>query len=96
MCLSIIPGSMQPASRFLRNRNPPAWLERDFILGYFGKKPSTAQKNYREFIEARLDKKYKSPLEEVMGSTILAVSILSKKSKKDSLREKKLIETCRL
>ena len=43
---------------YIGNRNPPAWLERNFILGYFGKKPSIAQKNYREFIESRLDKKY--------------------------------------
>ena len=42
---------------YIGNRNPPAWLERDFILGYFGKKPSVAQKYYREFIDAGLGKK---------------------------------------
>ena len=53
------------------NRTPPAWLEMDFILGYFGPKPNISKRNYREFIEARLGKKDKSPLSEVVGSTIL-------------------------
>jgi hypothetical protein len=56
---------------YIGNRKPPAWLERDFILGYFGKKPSIAQKNYREFGDAKLGKKYKSPLKQAVGSTIL-------------------------
>ena len=41
---------------YIGNRKPPAWLERDFILVYFGKKPSIAQKNYREFMDAKLGK----------------------------------------
>jgi REP element-mobilizing transposase RayT len=56
---------------YIGNRNPSTWLERDFILGYFGKRPSIAQKNYREFIDAKLAKEYKSPLTEVVGSTVL-------------------------
>ena len=41
---------------FIGDRNPPAWLERDFILSYFGKKPSIAQKNYRKFPAVNLSK----------------------------------------
>ena len=37
---------------YIGTRKPPAWLERNFILGYFGKKPSIAQRNYREFVQA--------------------------------------------
>ena len=48
----------------------------------------SAQKNYREFIEARLHKKYKSPLEEAVGSTTLGSLDFVKEIKKDSLNEK--------
>ena len=74
---------------YIGNRNPPAWLERNFILGYFGKKPSIAQKNYREFIESRLDKKYNSPLSEVVGSTILGSSDFVKEIKERFIEGKK-------
>jgi putative transposase len=56
---------------YIGRRKPPAWLKRDFILGYFGKKTSIAQKNYREFVKVRLGQKNKSPLNEVIGSTVL-------------------------
>jgi REP element-mobilizing transposase RayT len=47
------------------------WLKTDFILEYFGKKVSTAQKRYRKFVNAFVNKKYGSPLEETMASSIL-------------------------
>jgi REP element-mobilizing transposase RayT len=56
---------------YIGNRKTPAWLERNFILGYFGKKAKIAEKNYREFIETELTQKYKSPLTEVVGSAVL-------------------------
>jgi putative transposase len=56
---------------YVGQRNAPAWLERNFILGYFGNKPSVAQKNYRNFVRAGLDTNDESPLSEVVGSTIL-------------------------
>jgi hypothetical protein len=74
---------------YIGNRNPPAWLERDFILGYFGKKPSIAQKNYREFVDARLGKKYKSPLREVVGSKILGSADFVKEIKARFIEGKK-------
>ena len=74
---------------YIGNRVPPAWLEMDFILGYFGQKPSIAQKNYREFIDARLGKKYQSPLSEVVGSTILGSADFVKEIKERFIKGKK-------
>lgn len=47
------------------------WLYRDLILGYFGKKVSAAQKGYQEFVNALVNGKYDSPLDEVVSSTLL-------------------------
>lgn len=74
---------------YIGTRKPPAWLERNFILGYFGKKPSIAQRNYREFVEAKLDQKYKNPLREVVGSTILGSVDFVKEIKKRFIEGKK-------
>ena len=74
---------------YIGDRNPPAWLQRDFILGYFGNRPRIAQKNYREFINARLGKKYKSPLNEVIGSTVLGSADFVKEIKKRFIEGKK-------
>ncbi len=52
-------------------KKPPQWLYRDFILGYFGNKISVAQKEYRHFVNALVNVKYDSPLDEVMSSTLL-------------------------
>ena len=60
-----------------------------YLLGYFGKKPSIAQKNYREFIDARLGKKYNSPLSEVVGSTSLGSADFIKEIKKRFIEGKK-------
>jgi putative transposase len=56
---------------YIGEKKPPQWLHRDFILGYFGNKVSIAQKGYRGFVIAALDKKYDNPLDEVVSSTIL-------------------------
>lgn len=52
-------------------KKTPEWLKRDFILGYFGVKTTTAQKKYRDFVNALYEEKYDSPLNEVQGSTLL-------------------------
>jgi len=52
-------------------QKPPAWLYRDFILGYFGGKVSIAQKGYHNFVGAMVNEKYDSPLDEVVSSTLL-------------------------
>ena len=52
-------------------KKSPKWMVRDFILGYFGKKISDAQKGYRAFVESLIGQEYKSPLRDVVSSTIL-------------------------
>ena len=61
---------------YIGEKKPPGWLYRDFILGYFGKKVSIAQKGYHKFVTAIVNKKYDNPLDEVVNSTLLAVLIL--------------------
>jgi putative transposase len=56
---------------YIGAKKPPEWLHRDFILGYFGDKVSIAQKRYRSFVTATVDKKYNNPLDEVVSSTLL-------------------------
>ena len=56
---------------YIGHRKKPQWLKVDFILDYFGKKISTAQKRYREFVNAFVNKEYGSPLKETVASTIL-------------------------
>jgi len=52
-------------------QKPAEWLYRDFILGYFGQKTSSAQKGYQKFVNALTFQEYDSPLEQVVGSTLL-------------------------
>ena len=56
---------------FIGKQKPAEWLYRDFILGYFGKKVSSAQKGYQEFVNALVFEEYDSPLEQVVSSTLL-------------------------
>ena len=56
---------------YIGKKESPEWLYRDFILGYFGKKVSTAQKHYQQFVNILSGHEYESPLIEVISSTIL-------------------------
>jgi len=56
---------------FTGKRSSPDWLSRNFLLAYFGKSVSTAQKRYQVFVESLLGKEYESPLNDVAGSTLL-------------------------
>ena len=56
---------------FIGKQRSAEWLYRDFILGYFSKKVSTAQKKYQNFVDALVAQEYYSPLEEVVSSTLL-------------------------
>ena len=56
---------------YIGNQKPAEWLHRDFILGYFGKKISIAQKGYQEFVNALAFQEYESPLKQVVSSTLL-------------------------
>ncbi|MGD2271949.1 MAG: transposase [Desulfobacterales bacterium] len=59
---------------YIGQQKAPEWLHRDFILGYFGKKISSAQKAYQRFVNAMIDKPYANPLKDVVGSTLLGSS----------------------
>ncbi len=43
----------------------------DYVIDYFGKKATAAQKKYSDFVNALIDKEYDSPLKETVASTIL-------------------------
>lgn len=47
------------------------WLTIDFILCYFDNGHLHARKRYQEFVNARINVQYESPLEETVASTIL-------------------------
>ena len=49
----------------------PNWLHRDFILGYFGDKGTSAQQGYKKFVSLLVTRKYDSPLKEVTASVLL-------------------------
>lgn len=76
-------------SYFIGLRNAPGWLARGFILSYFGNKASRAQKRYRDFVNAMMAQKYKSPLEEVVGSSILGGAEFIEAIKDQYLADKK-------
>ena len=56
---------------FTGKKKSPEWLKMDFVLGYFGKKLLDSQKGYRNFVNAFINQKYKSPLRDIVSSTIL-------------------------
>ncbi|PKN17446.1 MAG: hypothetical protein CVU68_10440 [Deltaproteobacteria bacterium HGW-Deltaproteobacteria-3] len=56
---------------YVGKRNAPEWLKTEFLLGYFGKPHSVAQKQYRQFVEEIMGKEYESPLEQMVAATIL-------------------------
>ena len=56
---------------YIGHKKSPKWLATDFILGYFGNKHSVAQRGYRAFVETLIRQEYRSPLKEVVSSTIL-------------------------
>jgi len=56
---------------YIGKERKPEWLYSDFILGYFGKRVSTAQKKYQQFVTMLSDQEHKSPLSEVISSTML-------------------------
>jgi len=57
---------------YVDKKKAPKWLYRDFILGYFGKRRSTSQGKYNEFVHSLVGKDYDSPLEDVICSVILS------------------------
>jgi putative transposase len=43
---------------YIGRKKPPEWLTREFILGYFNKKVSTAQKGYHGFVSELVHKNF--------------------------------------
>lgn len=58
-------------SYYIGKKKSPEWLKMDFILGYFGRKLTGAQKSYKKFVDIMVNKKYESPLKDVVSSTLL-------------------------
>ncbi len=48
-------------------KKKPDWLRVDFILGYFGSELLSSQEKYINFVLARINGKYNSPLDETIG-----------------------------
>jgi putative transposase len=67
----------------------PDWLVTDFILSYFGKRVSKAQKRYREFVKARIGQKYDTPLKETVASIILGSSGFIREIKERHIQKRK-------
>jgi len=74
---------------FIGREKAPEWLVMDFILGYFGKKVSDAQKNYHKFVTAISGQEYKSPVDGVTNSPILGRVDFIKAIKDKYLKDKK-------
>lgn len=49
----------------------PNWLETAWTLGYFGSEGSGAQRKYKDYVEEGLSEDMKSPLKDVIASTLL-------------------------
>jgi len=47
------------------------WLSTEFILGYFDKSQSAAQKKYQQFVEEMVGKEHESPLQQMVAATML-------------------------
>lgn len=58
-------------SYFIGKKKSPEWLYSDFILGYFGNKIFSSEKEYQKFVEHLLEQKYESSLTSVVSSTLL-------------------------
>ena len=56
---------------YIGRRKSPDWLQRGLVLGYFGSRISTAEINYRKYVEAAIGRSMKSPLDAVVFSTFL-------------------------
>ena len=52
-------------------KESPGWLRDEFILGYFDKDRSVAERLYRDFVEKGLETDLEEPFKEVFASTFL-------------------------
>lgn len=68
----------------------PDWLVTDFILSYFSKRVSDAQKRYREFVKDRIGQEYDTPLKETVASIILGSSGFFREIKERYIQKRKV------
>ncbi len=69
-------------------KEAPEWLYRDFILGYFGKRLSTSQRNYKEFVHSLVGEDHDSPFADVIYSVILGSPEYAQEIKDTFLKKK--------
>jgi REP-associated tyrosine transposase len=74
---------------YASEKKAPAWLNRSFILGYFGKKLITSQRKYKTFVERMLDKEYRNPLSDIHFSLVLGSSDFAFEIKDKFLKKRK-------
>jgi REP element-mobilizing transposase RayT len=67
----------------------PSWLTTGFILGYFGRKATTARENYRHFVHELIEREYSSPLQGTIASTILGSAEFVSEIQERHLRSRK-------
>jgi hypothetical protein len=75
---------------YIGKEKAPSWLQRRFILGYFGRSTKTAQKGYEKFVTQLVDKDYESPLKDVFGSVLLGSHAFIEFIKKEFISSRKL------
>jgi len=75
-------------SYYADKRKAPEWLYRDFILGYFGKRLSTSQRNYSKFVHSLVGEVYDSPFTDVIYSVILGSQEYAQEIKDTFLKKK--------
>ena len=73
--------------QYIGKKMPDRWLHRHLILGYFGKKPSVAEKKYKAFVDRMAGQEYKSPLHDVIGSVLLGSQDFIQKIKDQYLQD---------
>ena len=56
---------------YIGKEKAPPWLQRQFILDYFGHSIKIAQKGYQKFVSQLVHTDYESPLKDVSGSVLL-------------------------
>lgn len=56
---------------YISKKKKPEWLYTDFILGYFGRKRSSAEKEYQRFVNLIIGEDHESPLKDIVSSTLL-------------------------
>jgi len=75
---------------YIGRREPEVWLSRDFVLGYFEKEKSDAQRRYKDFVEAAVWQEYRHPLRESVASAILGSKRFVEEIKERYLKQRKV------